>query len=81
MGLLDIDADLLTFDPVDGFTGEAVQYRWVDGRALVYAVGADGDDDGGKLVKTLGEQSGYLISDEYLHERWDGDMVLFPPVE
>ncbi len=78
MELSDIDDDLLGFEPTDGFTGKAVQYRWVDGAALVYALGADGDDDGGVGVVRAEEVEGYLISDEYLREKWDGDMVLFP---
>ena len=82
MELSDIDDDLLAFDPMDGFTGEPLQYRWVDGHALVYAVGADGDDDGGKRVETPDQSSGYVtITDEYLDQPGDGDMVLFPFIE
>jgi len=78
VGLSDIDSDLMWFDPVDGFTGGPVQYRWREGRMLVYAVGADGDDDGGVEVVRPEGVEGFLISDEYLREGWDGDMVLFP---
>jgi len=78
VGLSEIDADLLGFEPTDGFTGGAVQYRWVDGSALVYALGADEDDDGGVGVVRPGDVDGFLISDEYLNAKWDGDMVLFP---
>ncbi len=78
MELAGIDEDLLGFEPADGFTGGAVVYRWVDGSALVYAFGADGDDDGGVAVVQPEGVDGYLISDQYLEEKWDGDMVLFP---
>lgn len=82
MELSDIDSDLLAFEPMDGFTGEPVRYRWIDGHALVYAVGADGDDDGGVRVETPDQPSGYLrITDAYLGEPGDGDMVLFPFVD
>lgn len=79
MELSDIDDDLLAFDPMDGFTGKPVQYRWIDGHALVYAVGADGDDDGGKRLETPDQSSGFVvITDAYLAEPGDEDMVLFP---
>ena len=78
MGLSDIDDDLMGFEPVDGFSGGPVQYRWSEGRMLVYAVGADGDDDGGVEVVRPEGVEGFLITDEYLREGWDGDMVLFP---
>jgi hypothetical protein len=78
MELAGIDNDLLGFEAADGFTGGVVQYRWVDGAALVYALGADGDDDGGVGVAAPEGVEGYLISDEYLKAKWDGDMVLFP---
>ncbi|MCC5822140.1 MAG: hypothetical protein LAT64_12810 [Phycisphaerales bacterium] len=76
-----IDTDLLTFEPVDGFTGGRLVYRWMGEGHLVYALGADGDDDGGRhVVGPDGEPVG-LISDEYLRGRWDGDWVVFPPRE
>lgn len=79
MELSGIDEDLMGFDPVDGFTGEALKYRWVDGQPMVYAVGADGDDDEGKRVQTPDEPTGYVvITDEYLANPRDGDMVLYP---
>ena len=76
-----IDADLLAFEPVDGFTGGRLIYRWTGEGHLVYALGADGvDDEGRHAVGPDGEPVG-LISDEYLREQWDGDWVVFPPRE
>lgn len=76
-----IDTDLLTFEPVDGFTGGRLVYRWTGDGHLVYALGADGVDRGGRhAVGPDGEPVG-LISDEYLRGKWDGDWVVFPPRE
>ena len=36
--------------PADRFTGEPVKYRLIDGRPLVYSVGPDHKDDGGKCL-------------------------------
>ncbi len=35
--------------PVDRFDGQPLRYRLVDGQPLLYSVGADRDDDGGRL--------------------------------
>jgi hypothetical protein len=40
--------------PVDRITGKPLHYQIVDGRPIVYSVGVDGDDDGGKLAKDSG---------------------------
>jgi hypothetical protein len=37
--------------PVDRITGEPLHYKIVDGRPVVYSVGVDGDDDGGKIPR------------------------------
>ena len=34
--------------PADRINGEAVKYRLVNGKPLIYSVGADHDDDGGR---------------------------------
>jgi hypothetical protein len=36
--------------PVDAITGQPLHYKVVDDRPVVYSVGADGDDDGGRRV-------------------------------
>jgi len=79
LGLSDIDDDLLTFDPIDGFTGGPMQFRWRDGRALVYTFGPDRDDDGGRHVPNKPDGEAWRgISDELLEAAPDGDFVLFP---
>ena len=35
--------------PVDRFTGQPLKYQLIDGEPVVYSVGEDKDDDGGKL--------------------------------
>jgi hypothetical protein len=76
-----IDADLLTFDPVDGFTGGRLVYRWTGEGHLVYAFGADLDDDGGRPAVDPDGTAVRTITDEYLRGKWDGDWVVFPPRE
>ena len=36
--------------PIDRITGDPIRYRVVDGRPIVYSVGADRDDDGGTIL-------------------------------
>lgn len=74
-----IDADLLGFEAVDGFTGGRLVYRWTGEGHLVYALGADGDDDGGRHALDPEGEPVPHISDAYLTGRWDGDWVAFPP--
>jgi len=44
-----IDDDLLTFDPIDAFTGEPLKYRLTETGPLIYSVGDDRVDDGGMI--------------------------------
>ncbi len=76
-----IDADLLAFDPVDGFTGGRLVYRWRADAHLVYALGADGDDDAGRHATDPDDKPVPTISDDYLRGKWDGDWLVFPPRE
>ena len=56
------DKDLIGFNPVDAFTGEALRYRVVDDRPLIYSLGDDRTDDNGlirwerKEVGELGDE-------------------------
>ncbi|GEM_PF-5454176 len=77
-GLADIDDDLITFDPVDGFTGGPMQFRWRDGAPFVYTYGPDRDDDGGRHVLDEDGDPWATISDDLLEASPDGDFVLFP---
>lgn len=76
-----IDSDLLTFDPIDGFTGGRLVYRWTGEGHLVYAFGADHDDDGGRPAADPDGTAVRTITDDYLRGKWDGDWVVFPPRE
>lgn len=46
--LQDLDPDLLTIEPIDVFTGESLHYTLTESGPLIYSVGDDRDDDGGK---------------------------------
>ena len=56
------DKDLIGFNPVDAFMGEALRYRVVDDRPLIYSLGDDRTDDNGlirwerKEVGELGDE-------------------------
>lgn len=71
----------LTQVPADRITGEPVHYRLMEGKPMIYSVGADRDDDDGRLaVAPNGKPCPSLAV------RWgiapdkasDGDWVLFP---
>jgi hypothetical protein len=63
--------------PVDRITGRPVRYRLVEGRPLLYSVGADRKDDEGRY--TLNPQhAGYW--DGNAENIPEGDWVLFPAV-
>lgn len=69
--------------PVDRITGDPIKYRLINGRPVVYSVGADRIDDGGKrpVVKPGSN------SNQDTAAQWDvkpadapsGDWVLYPP--
>ena len=68
--------------PVDRITGEALKYRVIDGKPVIYSVGVDRDDDGGRA----GADSHGKAFDDIV-ARWprktnaktptDGDWILF----
>jgi hypothetical protein len=43
--------------PADPITGKPLHYKVVDDRPIVYSVGIDGDDDGGRLAKNKDGES------------------------
>jgi hypothetical protein len=76
--------ELLPIVPLDRITGDPVKYRVIDGRPVVYSVGVDRKDDGGRPPIIRGE------IDNTAAASWpqpgqtpgkipDGDWVLFPP--
>jgi hypothetical protein len=64
--------------PEDRFNGEAVKYKLVGGRPLIYSVGADQDDDGGRIP--VGKNAQFQAADWFVSKEKavDGDWVLFP---
>lgn len=77
---------LLPSVPVDRFDGFALRYRVNGGQPVLYSVGADGDDDGGRVPAT---ESGRKAISQWLSpsERAnqvnppEGDWVLWPPLK
>ncbi len=66
--------------PADRISGNAVRYKLVEGKPLIYSVGADGDDDGGRLP--AGKNGWIRAADWFVSKEKavDGDWVLFPQV-
>ena len=71
--------------PLDRLTGEPVRYRVTGDGPVVYSVGVDGDDDGGRPpVDEEGEVVNYMASprefdvEDKKDEKHDGDWVLWP---
>ncbi len=86
--LAELTPRLLPTVPLDRYDGQALKYRVVDGRPILYSIGVDRDDDGGRLV--AGESSirrarEWRSLDEVCDPNArppvaDGDWVLWPPV-
>ena len=71
--------------PVDRLTGEPLRYRVTGEGPVVYSVGVDGDDDGGRVpVDEEGEVDNDVASpkrfyaDDTADKAHDGDWVLWP---
>jgi hypothetical protein len=67
--------------PVDRINGGPLHYRLVNGRPMVYSVGADGDDDGGKVTRHRFGLGGIDQSPQWhlkAQEAADGDWILYP---
>jgi hypothetical protein len=72
---------LLPKVPIDRLNGEPLRYRVIDGVAVVYSTGADGDDDGGRSprgfdgeIQNLSAPAGIWGSNRVK----DGDWILHP---
>ena len=85
----DLVPDLLPQVPRDRLDGHTLKYRLVDDRPLLYSVGADRDDDGGRLPAGDGTaaqrnkaardyMAANLSPDGKIDP--DGDWILWPPV-
>ena len=65
--------------PVDRITGGPLKYRLMDGKPLIYSVGADRDDDGGKPVTRRGKAIPDAAAEWHTAKPPpDGDWILFP---
>jgi hypothetical protein len=72
---------LLPAVPADRIDGEPVRYRIVDGKPLVYSVGVDRKDDGGRPAKTgmiLNPQAAAQWNIPDKQHIPDGDWILYP---
>ncbi len=70
--------------PVDRINGGALGYVLKDGKPVVYSLGVDGDDDGGRLPKSSkGDQSYYVVGPpkKEVGEEYEGDWVIWSLVE
>jgi hypothetical protein len=62
--------------PRDLFDGNPLRYRLVDGKPVVYSIGIDGDDDGGR--PPAGANPDMLAWRRQAGVAADGDLVLWP---
>jgi hypothetical protein len=73
---------LLPEVPVDRITGGPLIYKLVDGRPLVYSVGADRDDDGGRVTKDRnGNEEPFFAVEWDNTDPADGDWVIYGLME
>ena len=75
--------DLLPAVPPDRFDGRPLRYRLIDGKPLLYSIGADRDDDGGRPPlddrgRVVPKLAARVVADPA--KAVDGDWVLWPPV-
>jgi hypothetical protein len=70
--------DYLSAIPEDRITGEAVRFKLVNGKPLIYSVGADRDDDGGKPAQGKNSSAKAAQWGIAKEQAVDGDWILFP---
>ena len=63
-----IDDDLLTFKPIDAFTGDLLKYRLTPEGPIIYSVGTDRDDD--NATPMLDYDISELGSDKNISSYW-----------
>jgi hypothetical protein len=75
--------------PPDRYDGKPLKYRIVEGQPVLYSVGVDRDDDGGRVPERGNWQAENWQPPSVIAE-WkaagsphlpDGDWVLWPPVD
>jgi hypothetical protein len=78
--------DLLPAVPLDRFDGQPLRYTLGDGRPIVYSVGMDRDDDGGRpsdppenAMYSFGPLNPADAAPHSSGSENDGDWILFPP--
>jgi hypothetical protein len=83
-GLEALVPTLLPSVPPDRFDGQPLRYRLVEGRPVVYSVGADRNDDGGRPPRNKAgipdPDRAMLVSHHLDFEPADGDWILWPRV-
>ena len=87
--LSDLVPQLLPEIPADRITGDPVRFRIVDSRPLVYSVGADRKDDGGRPARVRNSQGDRYLAGSQIAAVWgampdstpDGDWVLYPTLK
>jgi len=87
--LSDLAPQLLPEVPADRITGDPVQFRMVNSRPLVYSVGADRKDDGGRPARARNSQGNPYLAESQIAAVWDatpdstpdGDWVLYPTLK
>lgn len=75
--------DLLPAVPPDRFDGRPLRYRLIDGKPLLYSIGSDRDDDGGRPSiadrgRVVTKLAARVVNDPA--KAVDGDWVLWLPV-
>ncbi len=87
--LSDLVPQLLPEIPADRITGEPVRFRIVNAQPLVYSVGADRKDDGGRPARARTSQENRYVPESQAAAVWgvtpdsipDGDWVLYPTLK
>ena len=79
MTLEQLQPEFLATLPVDRLNGNALRYGLIDGRPVLYSVGANLKDDGGVPFDF---ETGNLLPTEWRADPWvTGDWILWPPVK
>jgi hypothetical protein len=77
--LAELTPELLPKVPADRITGDPVKYRLIDGKPLVYSVGADRVDNGGSALDSKGRRNPYAAASWQPANAPKGDWLLFAP--